>query len=145
MYIYIRSMSEAQSKIYDKLTDRSWEIDEHIVKLLLLPDCREANHWKREIVRSVDRVDKLKGKNRYPDAKFIKKCLSTHNDMAADILRKIRSELRETNKRLVTSAEVLNAFEQYQDWLAGELSAHGLITYADAYEVIDEIIDRTRR
>lgn len=142
MFIYIRSMSEAQSRIYDKLAEHSWGIDEHLIKLLLLPNCKEAEHWKREIVKFVDRVDKLKGKNRYPSAKFIKKCLSVHNDMTSDLLRKVRSELKEPNKRPVTSDEVSCVLEQYQDWLASELSAHGLIDYDSAYEVIDEIISK---
>lgn len=143
MYIYIRSMSEAQSKIYDKLTDQSWKIDEHIIKLLLLPDCQEANHWKREIVRFVDHIDKLKGKNKYPDAKFIRKCLSTHNDMIDAILRQVSSNLHESNQRNISTDAALFAVEAYQNWLSNTLSQHGVIYYDEAYQVLDEIIAAT--
>ena len=144
MYIYIRSMSEAQSRIYDKLTEISWKIDEHIVKLLLLPDCQEANRWKREIARFLDHIDKLKGKNKYPDAKFIKKCLSTHNDAIDALLYGVSGNLSETNQRLISEEDVLAALETYQNWLAVELSEHGAIRYFDAYQVLDDIVDRTR-
>ena len=144
MHIYIRSMSEAQSRIYDKLTELSWKIDEHIVKLLLLPDCQDANHWKREIARFLDHVDKLKGKNKYPDAKFIKKCLSTHNDAADALLYSVSGNLSDTNQRLISEEDIHKALDTYQNWLAAELSAHGAIRYFDAYQVLDEIVDQTR-
>ena len=144
MYIYIRSMSEAQSKIYDKLTDASWRVDQHIVKLLLLPDCQEANHWKREIARFIDHTSKLQRTNKWPTAKFIKKCLSTHNDMVDVLLRQVSNSLKEANKRTISEEDVLRALNAYQDWLASQLSARGAIDYDDAYEVLDRIVDQTR-
>jgi len=145
MKLYIRSMSESQCRIYDKLADRSWEIDKHIVKLLLLPDCQDANHWKREIVRFVDHVNKLSGNNKWPDAKFLKKCLSTHNDAVDALLYTVSGNLKEANQRDISEEDVRIAIEAYQDWLARELSTHGAIRYDDAYAVLDEIIDNSYR
>lgn len=144
MYIYIRSMSEAQSKIYDRLTTLSWKMDEHIVKLLLLPDCQEANHWKREIVRFLYHMDRLKGKNKYPSAKFIKKCISTHNDTAEAMLQLVSSELKDANKRPISEEDVVYALDTYQNWLAEELSSRGIIDFDEAYAVLDRIVDQTR-
>lgn len=144
MHIYIRSMSEAQSQIYSELTQKSWKVDEHIIKLLLLPDCPEANHWKREIARFIDSVDRLKGKNRFPDAKFIKKCISTHNDCIDAFLYKISGQLHEETQRQLSEDVILHALDTYQNWLASELSSHGSIRYFDAYQVLDDIIEQTR-
>lgn len=144
MYFYIRAMSESQSRIYDKLTEQSWKVDEHIVKLLLLPDCQEANHWKREIASFIDHVNKIKNTNKWPDAKFLKKCLSTHNDAADALLYKVSGDLTDANQRLISEEDIVEALEAYQDWLSRELSLHGAIHYSDAYSVLDEIVDRTR-
>lgn len=140
MYIYIRSMSEAQSKIYDKLTDRSEQIDQHIIRILLFPDSRYVDHWMHEIWASLHTVDRLKGKNTWPKEKFIKKCLSTHNDILdvyTEVVKDIESSLIPND---VPAVCILYSIEAYQDWIARELSINGYVTQAAVKAKLSDII-----
>lgn len=142
MYIYIRSMSEAQNKIYDKLTDASDNIVEHIVKLILYPNAQEVNHWKREIFSFLWKVDKLKGKNKYPSEKFIYNALSTHTDNLGVYLDVIQDEYSDTPQSIsVETAE--RCVDEYMKWVASNLSVTGGLKSKEVYAKLDSIIEST--
>ena len=86
MYIYIRAMSEHQSKIYDNITSKVGQIDRHIIRLCLYPHATQVNHWKTEVMSFLCDIDKQKNTKKYPKKSFILKALQVKNDMI-DALR----------------------------------------------------------
>lgn len=140
MYIYIRSMSEAQSKVYDILTASSDQIIRHIAKIMLYPDSPYVDHWMHEIWSFLFRVDKLKGKNKWPKASFIQKSLSTHNDtIEVYIPLAIDDEDEATPTVDISTSELLQAVQSYIEWISLELSAHGYVRQNEVKEKLFEI------
>lgn len=143
MKIYIRAMADSPKEIATHLKNISWEIDEHIIKLLILPNCREANHWKREVARFLSRIDKLKSKNKWPKASFIRDNLAVHNDMIDELVYQVWNNLSEDNKRYLKIGTIKQCIEVYQSWIATELSKNGAIEYVKIYDKLDEIVEST--
>lgn len=140
MYIYIRGMSEYQSKIYDKLTDAADKIVEHIVKLALFPNCiEEANHWKREIFSFLWKIDKLKGKNKYPSEKFIYNALSVHTDNIEVYMDVISNDFKEAPSS-VSVKSMTDCVDSYMHWAAHTLSATGRLQSSEIYAKLDELL-----
>ena len=131
MYIYIRSMSERQSEIHREISAASKQIDMHIIRLMLYPNSSYRDHWMHEIWSFLFEVDKLKGKNKYPKAKFIKDALAAHNDVI-DNYKEIVEDLEgELTERDISTEYIIQVIEKYQDWLANELSTHGKVKQSD--------------
>ena len=143
MYIYIRSMSEEQSRIYDKLTNASDKIVEHIVKLILYPDAQEYNHWKGEIFSFLWKVDKLKGKNKYPSEKFLYKALSTHTDNVEVYLDVIKHMYKDQPRNISTELAT-ECVDLYMSWLAVNFSSKGSVRPDDVYVKLDKIVESTK-
>ena len=140
MFIYIRSMLEAQSRIYDNLTAASKQIDMHIIRLLLYPDSRYVDHWMHEIWSFLFDIDTLKRKNTYPKASFIKKALATHNDILGNYVKIVKSLEVDLKPRRVDLTAVEYCVSEYQNWVAEQLSTHGYIEQRDVKYVLHEII-----
>lgn len=139
MYIYIRSMSEAQTEIYRDIRDASDQIVLHILKVLMFPDSGYVDHWMHGIWAFLFRVKKLKGKNKFPKTDFIKKAMSTSNDMIPELMSVVLDLEPELEPTWVDSSEALACIEAYQDWAASELSAHGVISQSDVKSKLKEI------
>lgn len=142
MYIYIRSMSEAQSKVYDKLTSHSEELVKHIMKLILFP-LGPAAHWKGEIYSFVNSCPKLKGKNKLPSSKFIFNCLSVSNDILVNLMRQVLADESELSPSNISPSVLLQAAETYERWLADMLAQYGAVTRNEVYAELDSIIEST--
>ena len=139
MYIYIRSMSEAQTEIYRDIRDASDQITLHILKILMFPNSSYIDHWMHEIWSFLFRVKKLKGKNKFPKVAFIKDAMSTSNDMIPELMSVVLDLEPELEPIWVDSKEALACIKAYQDWAASELSAHGVIRQADVKAKLKEI------
>lgn len=139
MYIYIRSMSEAQTEIYRDIRNASDKITEHILKILMYPDSPYVDHWMHEIWAFLHIVKKLKGRNKWPKASFIKKALSTGNDMIPQFIMLVTDEESELDPIWVDSNDALKCIEQYQDWLASELSSSGIVVQSSVKSKLKEI------
>ena len=139
MYIYIRSMSEAQSKVYDKLSAASDQILLHIAKLMLFPDSAYTDHWMHEIWAFLSRVEKLKGKNKWPKASFIRKSLSTHNDMIEVYIPLAADDEEDLEPVDLTARELLQAVESYIDWISAELSTYGYVQQSAVKRKLSEV------
>lgn len=139
MYIYIRSMSEAQSKIYDKVTAAASQIDMHIIKILSFPNSPYVDHWMHEIWAFLNLVGKLKGSNKFPKAVFIKRALSVYNDMLDSIIDIAQDDESGLIPIDVSLDEVKRCVTEYQSWLASELSAHGGVKQSDVKAKLKEI------
>ena len=139
MYIYIRAMSESQSRIYEHLTSVSRPIMQHIIRLCLFPADKNVNHWKKEIMSFLYDIDKLKGKNRWPSAKFIKTALSTHLDnLSAHINYVVDIESELTPER-VDEDHIRHAIESYFSWISDQLSKQGSVRAAEIYNQLNEL------
>ena len=140
MYIYIRSMSESQSRIYDKIADKAVSIDKHIIKLMLYPSAPECNHWKSEIYSFLNNVQKLKGSNKFPKAKLILKALTISNDMIDKLAWQVQCEEESLIPIHIEVDVLIRTIEAYQSWLASMLSSDGLVVPKDVYSKLDELI-----
>ena len=140
MKLYIRAMSEYQKEIRRELSAKGKQVLRHLICVILYPDALEYNHWKDEIVGFIEDVDKVKGKNKWPKSKFIKDSISVQNDMIDAVIRQVNLKEREYTPRAVSTEEVLRGVEKYQDWLATELSANGIIDPYEAEDLIDAIV-----
>lgn len=144
MYIYIRSMSEYQSEIYRSITNNVPELDKHIMKLMLFPDYEGCDHWISEVYSLVNSVKKLKGKNKFPSAKFIKKALSVCNDMLDALLEQVKDEESELSTEYVPFKSIVSGIEMYQDWLASQLSSRGVVTKSNVKAELTAIMRAVR-
>lgn len=139
MYIYIRSMSEAQTEIYRDIRDASDQITMHLLKILMFPSSTYVDHWMHEVWSFLFKVKRLKGKNRWPKASFIKKAMSTSNDMLPQLMYVVADLESESDPIWISDSEALRCVEAYQDWLASELSAHGAVRQSDVKSKLKEI------
>lgn len=141
MYIYIRAMSEDQKSIQSELKSHSEQLDEHIIRLMLYPDSEYVPHWKQEIWNFLHKVDKLKGKNKFPKASFIQKSISTHNDMIEEfrgLVEDIESELTPVE---IDTQTIIAVLEAYQKWISEKLSAQGVVKRSEVYAKLDELMN----
>lgn len=145
MKIYIFAMSEYQKEIYRKLTSASEQIDEHIIRLLLFPNCRYQEHWKDEIYAFLSRIERLKGKNKWPKAKFIKEALEVHNDILQSYIyfvTDVESQFTPVNVELDVIESAIN---EYQDWISEELSKNGYVRLSEVHTKLDEILKKYQK
>lgn len=141
MKIYIRAMSEERSAIKSELSKASDQLNMHLIKVMLYPDADCLNHWKGEIYAFLHKVDKLKGKNKWPKADFIKQCISTHNDMIEQYVILVEDEEYELTPRSINIRTLELAIDDYDNWIADELSNHGVVKRSDVYRKIDELVE----
>lgn len=71
MMIYINAMAEQKKEIERSLSPKTDMIIEHMLYLCLAPNCTTVSHWMDEIYSFISKIDKLKGKNRFPSARMI--------------------------------------------------------------------------
>ena len=139
MYIYIRSMSETQQEVRRNIVAASNRINLHIAKILLFSDSQNVDHWMHEIWSFLYKVDKLKGKNKWPKVSFIKEALAVHNDNlegTLEIAVDLEDGLTPSHVSLRTLQECI---EKYQDWLSSELSTYGYVVQKDVKEQLRKI------
>lgn len=143
MYIYIRSMSETQSKVYDSITSHVAEMNKHIIKLLLYPDCRYVSHWQHEIYSFLNSVPKLKNSNKFPKANFILKALSIYDDMLDAFIEPVIDDEPNLEPRAVLVETIQHVVQSYHEWLASELSSRGVISQNLIRHKLAELVDTT--
>ena len=133
-------MSESQRTIAADIRAASASIVEHVIKLALYPDAQECNHWRHEVYTFLNKVDRLKGKNKYPKKDFIYRWLSTHNDIIDSFVAQITSDYAEDPK-IIPISKLTAVVEEYQKWLSSELSTRGFVTSKDVYAELAHIVD----
>ena len=143
MYIYIKSMSEHQSEIYRNLTSVSRQINLHIIKILLYPNCEYVDHWMHEIWSFLFDVDKQRNTKKWPKESFLKKSLSTHNDLIEQYVDIVIDEESFLEPRELDYNEIKRCIEDYYSWVAEELSKNGRIRQSETKTKLKEILDST--
>ena len=146
MKLYVRGFSQYKNKIYDKLSNASEQIDEHIIRLLLYSNDSHVNHWMNEIWSFLYKVDKLKGKNKWPSEKFIYDAISCHNDIIDALVVGVKDKEANLFPNNISYSRILSALEEYQRWLAVNLSKYGQVAQADVkYELTNIMNDHGLR
>ena len=143
MYIYIRAMSEPQAEAYRRISDQAAKILEHIIKLVEYPEAQETNHWKQEIFGFLNEVRKLRGSNKFPKSKLIYKALTVSNDMIDKFIGRVHRTYKDMIPRNLPEDIILSAVEDYQKWLAEQLSKEGILDPDDIYNKLDEVVRNT--
>ena len=92
MFRYILGMSESAEEIRRDIVSRCSQLDEHLVKLMLFSTDSSIFHWQGEIYSSIHKIDRVKGKNKYPKYSFIREALSVHEDILDNIILLISDE-----------------------------------------------------
>lgn len=137
MKIYIRAMSDKKEVIYRRISDPSDKIIEHIVKLLLYPDSQYCNHWKQEIYSFLNRIPTLKNNGKYPKADWIYRALTIYNDQIDVIVSDVKEEYSSLHAKDISIQEITYSIEEYQKWLANELSSKGRVKSQEVYQALD--------
>jgi len=142
--MYIGLVSEEQQQVYRRISDRADVLLDHLIKTLLFPHALEVNHWKQEIFSFVNDVPKLRNNKKFPRKKLILQALSIYNDAVEAHVERVVLDEHDLNPVTTDAAYVLICVEEYQNWLASELSERGYVRSADVYRKIDEIIERSK-
>ena len=140
MFIYIRSMSEARSKVHDQIASVAYEMDRHIMKLMLYPDTEYVEHWEKEIAGFLNHVPKMKGSNKYPSAKFIIDAVSIYEDAIEDMLPVLKEDYSRLHAADVTLADIEHVIAQYHKWLSTALAEKGQVSQVAIINKLHELI-----
>lgn len=139
MFICISAMSEPRREIYRQLAAGGKQVLRHLIRLMLYPDDISCNHWESEIVAFVGDVDKVKGRNKFPNKSFILDALQVQNDMIEQVTKQVVLTERDLHPHEVTQATLTSGVEFYQNWLATKLSADGIIDPHEAFCILEKV------
>lgn len=137
--IYITGMSKDLKTMRDYLWRTSGQIVIHLMKLCMYPDNLSCSHWISEIWTFLNHVDKLKGKNKFPDKDFILKCIWSDIDYN-DIVGWQRGLIKEYGPG--QQLDIINVYDKcddYMHWLSDNLSSSGYVSKSHVYHKLHEL------
>ena len=139
MYLYVRSFADTRSQIKSDLRGVTKVVMNHLIKVWLYPNVQEQNHWKKEIAQALNDVPKVKGRNRYPDYRFlIQNTWNIYEDSLYDRVDVIISSMKE-DPIPFDFEDLYQAMSDYFDWICYRLSEKGIINYSDIYDEIEKL------
>lgn len=139
MYLYVRGFADTRSQIKSDLRGVTKVVMNHLIKVWLYPDVQEQNHWKKEIAQALNDVPKVKGKNKYPDYRFlIQNTWNVYEDSLDDRVDVIISSMRE-DPIPFDFEDLYRAMSDYFNWICFKLSEKGIVRYSDIYETLEEL------
>lgn len=138
-------MSNTLANVRDNVKYASYEIDHHIIKLLLFPDTEYTNHWKQEIFAFLHDIDKLKSTNKWPKETDILDWLACHNDVLSNYRITVEDEYEDLVPCNISNSDILSAIEDYQAFLASNLASSGLVRRKDVYDLLSAIVHKYSR
>ena len=142
MYRYIVGMADTKSEIGRLVAAASEQIDLHIIKLLLMPESNDANHWKQEIYSFLRNVNRLKSSKKWPEFDFLLERISCHEDIVENLRFLVEQDYPAALQSNVSNNDIIKAFQEYHHFLAAGLSSKGVIGRQDCYDVLDNIVDK---
>lgn len=142
MKMYIKAFSSRRNDIRQDLRNISKEIDKHIIKLLIYPDNPLIEHWKHEIWAFQNDIDRMKGAKRYPSSSFIFDALSVHNDIVGNLILIVKETEYKLEAQDISEGAAEAALEEYQKWLADNLSKYGVVRHKAVETKLDEIMQK---
>lgn len=136
----IFGMSKDIKSMKAELCDQAGNIDIHLIKIAILPESANVNHWRQEIATFINKVHTLKGKNKRPSTKFILD--ATWGSIYDDIEFWRRGQERKYKSKCNVDDEVLSEMiEEYFTWLAMKLSHEGQVSRTEVYTKLDELVN----
>lgn len=134
----------------DRLIDRSVEIIEHLLCIVLDPKNVNRDHWTSEIYAFINNVPILKSTKKLPTEQFIYD--STYGVWQDNILnneyfdRQIESICEEENIEIPNDIEMTQnnvdfVCSCYFSWLATHLSEDGVIDDEECYKYLDTVLN----
>ena len=139
MFRYVYAMAQNDQKIFSSLSDSAIPLIRHIIKLIYFPNVQEYNHWKREVFKFLNYVDKRKANNKYPKYNFIYSALSSHNDIMDNLISTTLDEMVEEPAD-VDYDTAYSIIDSYLQWISQELATSGKISNTACYEKLDELL-----
>jgi hypothetical protein len=149
--IYIRCFAEQQKEIERMLSEKTDNIIDLMLCIIMSPNRSTVNHWTNEIFSLIPRIDILKGKNSYPSAKKIYnwtygKKRDTVVGRLPTMKVRIRNAISQEHFSGSYDPEILmNQLDyvcyNYFLWLSKELSEVGMVACDDVRDVIAQIVD----
>lgn len=151
MKLRIFEMAEERSQIHRRLADKTPNIIEHLLYILLAPDSDCRDHWKKEIYSFLHDIELLKGSNRPPKASFIyDSTYGVRQDrvqsekymtkFVKDVCSKENIKTKKTLGQIMT--ELDDVCMKYFTWLSETLNKNEYASYEDVYNKIDELIKK---
>lgn len=149
MKIYINAMAEQKKEIERSLSPKTDMIIEHMLYLCLAPNCTTVSHWMDEIYSFISKIDKLKGKNRFPSARMIYEwTYGKKQDLVKDT-RWLSVMIEDAkDKENITDdfdvQDVMNDLDAmcrfYFQWLSEELASVGAVSRKSVHQKLKALI-----
>ena len=150
MRIYISAMAEKQKEIERDLKDKSANIIDRLLYIVLNPTATTVHHWESEICAFISKVPVLKGKGKFPTAKQIYewtylKWRDSFVNRPNTMRQMIRAAQEEENIQGdfdpdVIASQLEYICTEYFTWLSQELSTTGRVVPSDVHNEIDDLL-----
>ena len=147
--IYLSEHAKSKQVMEDNIGNKVDVIIEHLIKLIIMPTNESRNHWMGEIAGQLNRVHKLKTKNKYPSKDLLFKWTYEYAlDDIKDITwlsNEISNIEYEYNIKCTINAKELSkklniVSHNYFYWLSEILSTQGSIQNVMIYKKLEEIL-----
>ena len=151
MILKFNEYAYQKRKVEEILHSHTIPIMEHLFKCLLMPNHESYNHWKKEIINQIIRVNKLSTTNKYPKANQIYDwTYGSWRDSVLDLkslktlIGELEFEYNISNKeRINYLAKLLdNLCMSYFKLLSNNLSTMGRLDTIKANKLIDDYVKR---
>ena len=143
MFRYIYGFGKSRKDILEEIDSSAYQLIEHLVKIILYRDRGNLDHWCKELYGFLPRIDKIKGKNKYPSKDMIINALERDkHTTVCHVLKRVKLDYEYVPYNVSINV-IENFIDLYFDWISeilckeGELP--GKIKCADkAKEILDE-------
>lgn len=139
----LNEMAEYKKDIIKRIEDKEYVLMEHLIKCLMYSDSNNLEHWKKEIYSFVNRINPLKGINKYPTYKQLKSwIINKFSDTLKQTIYAIADSINyEYHKNIeYNSAKLAQCVIAYYEWLMINLSQKGVISLQEVSKEIDALI-----
>ena len=139
MFRIVIGMSDELKHVRDKIRDAAGNMDVHLVKLALFPDCEAVDHWRSEVYAFLWRVPKVKNNKKYPKVQVIMDGLSVFEDTVDDEIELVKGEYPNLSPVSLNPKELQKMIRNYHLWLASELHNKGYVKTQQVIEVLKKL------
>lgn len=149
MKIYISAHAKQLRELEWSISEHADVIIEHILKLICMPNHNARNHWFGEIAGQLKRVKRLKSSGKYPSKDLIYEWTYTKSlDDFLD-LSWIKQECKvlssDYNIEITGNPKQISdkldyVCKSYFAWLADVLSKNGVVSNAEIYSKLEELL-----
>lgn len=143
MKIYIKCMGKSRKDIIEDLDSKSVPLVEHLIKIILYQHRGNFAHWIDEVFGFIPRVDKLKGKNRFPDAKTIYHAMWDMNELNLDrTVKYVERICKDYEPYPIDILDIQDFVASYLKSLSKELSEYGRVYPSNCEDTIRTLLSK---